>query len=97
MRDTGLRYARSRPVGVSVRKRGRRIEIDDMAAAVAFAGRPPGWHEAAERAVEPLGWNVSREGVVFVAAVEGRDVDDLVRRTAEASLAVRDALLALED
>jgi ankyrin repeat protein len=97
VRDTGLAYAPLHPVGVSVRRRDRRIDIDDMGAAVAFAGRPEGWREAAERAVEPLGWNVSREGVVFMQAVEGRDVDDLVRRTAEASLAVRDALLALEE
>ena len=97
VRSTGLAYAPLRPVGISVRRRERRIDIDDMGAAVAFAGRRPGWREAAERAVEPLGWNVTREGVVCMQAVEGRDVDDLVRRTAEASLAVRDALLDLED
>ncbi len=97
VRSTGLAYAPLRPVGISVRRRERRIDIDDMGAAVAFAGRRPGWREAAERAVEPLGWNVTREGVVCMQAVEGRDIDDLVRRTAEASLAVRDALLDLED
>ena len=91
------RDAPLRPVGISVRRRERRIDIDDMGAAVAFAGRRPGWLEAAERAVEPLGWNVTREGVVCMQAVEGRDIDDLVRRTAEASLAVRDALLDLEE
>ncbi|MET0816511.1 MAG: hypothetical protein ABWZ67_03105, partial [Solirubrobacteraceae bacterium] len=69
----------------------------DVGGAVAMAGRPRGWREAAERAVAALGWNVTRDGVVFVQAAADRDVDDLVRRTAEASLAVRDAILALED
>ena len=97
VRDTGLAYARGRPVRVSVRRRGSRYDIDDMGAAVEYAGRPAGWFEAAERAVEALGWNVSREGVVFVQAVEGRDIDALVRRTGEASMAVLEAVLALEE
>jgi ribosomal protein L12E/L44/L45/RPP1/RPP2 len=46
--------------------------------------------------VRSLGWNISRDGDVFVQAVEGRDIDDLVRRTGEASAAVLEALLELE-
>ena len=65
--------------------------------AVAMAGRPPGWRDAAGHAVAALGWNVTRDGVVFVQATADRDIEELVRRTAEASLAVRDAILALED
>jgi hypothetical protein len=80
-----------------VRRRGVRYDIDDMGGAVAVAGRPPGWLEAAERAVEALGWNINRDGIVFMQAVEGRDIDALVRRTGEASAAVLEALLALED
>jgi hypothetical protein len=80
-----------------VRRRGVRYDIDDMGGAVAFAGKPPGWLEAAERVVETLGWNVNRNGVVFVQAVEGRDIDALVRRTGEASAAVLEALFALEE
>ena len=68
-----------------------------MGGAVEVAGRPPGWREAAERVVAERGWNVNRDGVVFVQAVEGRDIDALVRRTGEASAAVLDALLALQD
>ena len=64
---------------------------------MAAAGRPPGWLEVAERAVAELGWNIGRNETVFVAATADRDIDDLVRRTADAALAVRDALLALED
>jgi hypothetical protein len=97
VRETGLSYAPGRPIRVSVRRRGVRYDINDMGGAVALAGRPPGWLEAAERAVEELGWNVNREGVVFMQAVEGRDIDALVRRTGEASAAVLEALLALEE
>jgi hypothetical protein len=85
------------PVFVRVRCRGGRCEIDDRGWAVAAAGRPPGWLEVAERTVAELGWNAGRNETVFVAAAADRDIADLVRRTADASLAVRDALLALED
>jgi hypothetical protein len=95
--EPGLEYTPGRPVRVRVRRRGIRYDIDDMGAAAAIAGRPPGWRDAAERVVAALGWNVNREGVVFVQAVEGRDIDGLVRRTAEASVAVLDALLELGD
>jgi ankyrin repeat protein len=97
VRETGLAYMPGRPVRVSVRRRGIRCDIDDLGGAVAVAGRTPGWREAAERVVEARGWNVNRDGVVFVQAVEGRDIDALVRGTAEASVAVFDALLALEE
>jgi ankyrin repeat protein len=96
VRDTGLTYVPGRPIRVSVRRRGIRYDIDDMGGAVAVAGRPPGWLEAAERVVAQIGWNVNREGVVFVQAVEGRDIDALVRRTGEASAAVLEALLAID-
>jgi len=85
------------PVLVRVRCRGGRCEIDDRGWAVAAAGRPPGWREAAERTAAEVGWNVTRTGTVFVAAAADRDIGDLVRRTADAALAVRDAILALEE
>jgi hypothetical protein len=80
---------------VRVRCRGGRCEIDDRGWAVEVSGRAPGWLEAAERTVAELGWNVARTGTVFVAAAADRDIDDLVRRTADAALAVRDAILDL--
>jgi ankyrin repeat protein len=80
-----------------VRCRGGRCEIDDRGWAVDAGGRPPGWHEVAERAAAGLGWSVSRSGRVLVAVAADRDIEDLVRRTADAALAVRDALLALEE
>ena len=97
VRVTELSYMPGRPVRVSVRRRGHRYDIDDMGTAVGIAGRPSGWREAAEHAVQKVGWNINREGVVFIHAVEGRDIDALVRRTAEASTAVLEALLEIED
>jgi ankyrin repeat protein len=97
VRETELSYLPGRPVRISLRRRGIRYDIDDMGAAVAIAGRPAGWLEAADRVVKALGWNVNRQGVVFVQATEGRDIDALVRRTAEASTAVLEALLALDE
>jgi hypothetical protein len=97
VRSTSLEYVPGRPIRVSVRRRGIRYDIDDLGGAVAIAGRPPGWLEAAERVVAERGWNVSRDGVVFVQFVEGRDIDALVRRTGEASAAVLEALFALAE
>ena len=79
----GLEYAPGRPVRVRVRRRGERghrVDLDDLGGAVALAGRPAGWRAAAERTVAELGWNVSRDGVVFMRATLPRDLDALVRR-----------------
>jgi ankyrin repeat protein len=95
LRVTELNYSAGRPVRVSVRRRGRRYDIDDTGAAVAMAGRPDGWLEVARRAAESRGWNVNRDGLVLVHAVEGRDIDRLVRGTAEASVEVWELLLEL--
>jgi hypothetical protein len=94
--DSGLAYARDLPVRVRVRKRGIRYELDDLGGAVTGAGTPPGWPAVAERVVAREGLNVNRPGRVFVSVVEGRDLDDLVRKVAEASLAVYAALLELD-
>jgi hypothetical protein len=84
--------------GVHVRRRGHRYAIDDGGAAVALAGRPPGWRDAARRVAEDEFWlNLSRDGVVFVPAVEGGVyVPWLATRVEDASRAVRDALLDLD-
>ncbi len=93
---TNLSYSPGRPVRIRVRRRAHRYDIDDLGAAVALAGRPRGWRTVAERAVTALGWNINRDGVVLMTAVEGRDIDGLVQRTAEASVAVLEAILELE-
>lgn len=73
---------------IRVRRRAQWIELDDQAAAVELAGRPPGWLEVAERIVAEVGMNVNRRGVVFVGGHRRRDMDPVVPRLAEASLAV---------
>jgi ankyrin repeat protein len=94
--DTGIEYARGRPVRVHVRKRGIRYELDDLGGALAASGEPEGWTPVAERVVAAVGLNVNRPGRVFVTVVEGRDLDRVVRQVAEASLAVYVALLDVE-
>jgi hypothetical protein len=96
--ETELHYSEDEPVRVHVRRRGRRAKIHDAGTGVALAGAPEGWLDAAERVVEGYGLNVNRNGVVFVPVVGDRvDADWLVSRVAEASLAVYDALLGLDD
>lgn len=97
VREPGPEYLPGRPVQIRVRHREHRYDIDDRGAAVALAGRPPGWRHAATRTVAAAGWHINRAGVVGVTAVEGRDIDALVRRTAEVSADVLDALLDLRD
>jgi hypothetical protein len=98
MVDTGLRYGPGEPVRIRVRRRGRRYDLDDRGDAVRFAGKAHGWREAGERAVAPM--NLSRNGTVFVPAVEGsfpdRDIEALARRIGESARAVYDALVELE-
>jgi hypothetical protein len=96
VRTTELAYMPGRPVRINVRRRGHRYDIDYTGAAVAMSARPPGWRAAAERAVRELDWNINRDGVVFMQTLEGRDIDWFVRRTAEVSLAVLEAILDAE-
>ena len=91
-----LAYVGGERVQVLVRRRARRIDIDDRGAAVELAGRPGGWLAVAQAVVEHHDLNVNRRGVVFVPAVTGRDIDRLARRVAEASYAVHAALLEAE-
>jgi hypothetical protein len=97
LRVTSLSYVPGRPARIRIRRREHRYDIDDMGTAVAIAGRPPGWREAAERAVNRLGWNINRHGVVRVFAVEGQDIDALVQRTAEVSRTVFETLVEIEE
>ena len=83
-----------------MRKRGRRYDIDDDGAAVAkarAAGTTRRWLELAGRVVAEEALNVNRRGVVFVPAVEGRDIEALAQRVAATSRAVESELLAVED
>ena len=98
--DSGLFYADGDPVRVRVRKRERRYELDDEGAAVRKVGvsvRHGAWYEAADRVVDEEHVNVNRRGVVFVPAVEGRDLAALALQVARASASLYAALLEISD
>jgi hypothetical protein len=91
--DTGLTYRPGEAVLIRVRHRGRRYDITDDGAAVAKAGKPAGWLHDTERVVAGEGFNVNRSGVIFVPAVEGRDIASLTLRLAQTSRTVYLTLL----
>lgn len=95
--DSGLVFGDGEPVRVRVRKRHRRYDLDDAGRAVAKAGKPRGWLEAARQGALEEHLNVNRAGVVFVGAVEGRDLARLAAQVAGAALAVHGALVELGD
>jgi hypothetical protein len=96
---SGLEYLPGEPVRVRVVRRGRRIELSDEGRGLELAGRPPGWRAALERLVErEYALNLSRQGEVFVPVVgAGPGLEPLLRRVAEASLAVYQELLDYEN
>ena len=93
--DSGLTYGDGEPVRIQVRKRLQVYDLSDRGRAVEKAGKPERWREAAERAVLPM--NVDRSGHVFVGAFEGRDIWSLLVRLADASRAVHEAVLVLDE
>jgi hypothetical protein len=95
--EPGPEYASGERVRVRIRKRGRRLVIDDVGAAWTKAGASGRKAlAAAERVVAEHDLNVNRSGVVFVPAVEGRDIDALAARVAACSRAVYAALVELD-
>jgi hypothetical protein len=96
---TELTYGGVEPVLVHVTKRERRYEFSDGGAAARLAGRAAGWREAADAIEAEYVVNVSRQGVVFLPAVErsgARWLAALPDRIAEASVALYGALLELD-
>jgi hypothetical protein len=93
--DTGYSFVVGEPVQIFVRKRGRRYDLDDRGRATQLVGKPSGWFPVAQRIVAEDGFNVNRAGVVFVPAVEGRDLALLAMRLAGTSRAVFAELLEL--
>ena len=93
MVDSGLVYADREPVFVLVRKRLYRYTLSDRGRAIEKSGKPPGWRDAAERAVEPM--NVDRQGIVFVPSLAGAHLPRLIERLADASRAVHEAVIVL--
>ena len=93
--DSGLAYADGERVAILVRKRLYRYTLSDRGRAIAKSGKPPGWREAAERAVEPM--NVDRQGIVFVPTTAGPNLPHMIERLADASRAVHEAVIVLVD
>jgi len=83
---------------VRARLRGVIVHLDDEGAAVAAAGKPPGWLELAREVVEAHDLNVNRAGVVFVGARYDRDdLVELALRVSDTAAHVHEALLELRD
>lgn len=95
--DSGRLYTEGEPVRVQVRKRAHRFAIGDGGQAVRLAGKPSGWLAVAQQVADDFDLNVNRSGVVFVPTVYLDWVDGLAARVADASLAVYEALLELDD
>jgi hypothetical protein len=93
--ESDVRYGDGAPVRIRVRKRGRRIDIDDAGETVRRAGAPRGWLEVATRVAAEECVNVNRAGVVFVPVVErrGTSIDDIAHLVARASAALHSELL----
>lgn len=95
--EPGLEYLPGRPVRIRVRVRGTQVDVDDLGGAIAVAGTPPGWRQAAGEAVSALDWNMRRNGVICMGAPRGRWLEWIIERTAEVSAAACDAILQLGD
>jgi hypothetical protein len=94
--DTGLEFVPGDPVRVRVVHRENRTTVSDDGAAVARAGRVPGWRDVADRLADELVVNISRQGLVFLPVVRvGPPEADVVRRIGAASLALYQELLEL--
>jgi hypothetical protein len=91
-----LQYVDGEPVAVSIRKRGRRYDLDDEGAAVAKARwyGAEDWQKIAQEVVEAHDLNVNRRGVVSVPAVDGGlDFAWLAFKVARCSHALHSELL----
>jgi Helix-turn-helix domain len=95
--ETGLEYMPGDPVRVRVVRREHRIDVTDDGTAIEKAGQPSGWRRAAHRVAEELVVNVSAHGVISLPVVRAGPAEErIVRRIAEASLALYQDLLELE-
>lgn len=96
--DAGLMYGPRDPVRVRIIHRDGRISVTDDGAAIARAGRPPGWRAAAHRVSEQLVVNIRRDGVISLPVVRvGPGEERIVERIAEASLSLYQDILDLRD
>lgn len=85
---------------MTARTREAWVHFSDDARGVEAAGRPSGWLPVAQQVVRDLGLNINRRGVVFVGSPLSRPHAwrrSLERRVADASVAVYEALLELDE
>ena len=95
--DTGLEYRPGEPVLIRTVRR-RHIHVTDDGAAVAKAGKPHGWRELAGRIEVELNVNIGRNGAVFLPVVPaGPGLEAIVNRVADASLALYEGILDLDE
>jgi hypothetical protein len=96
--DSGLEYRPGDPARVRVVRREQRVSVTDDGAAIRRAGRPSRWREAADRVGRELVVNVSRDGSIWLPVVRaGPGEPEIIRRIAEASLALYQEVLELEE
>ena len=84
---------------MTARTREGWVHFSDDARGVDAAGRPACWLPVAQQVVRELDLNVNRRGVVFVSSPLSRPLAwrrSLERRVADASIAVYEALLELD-
>jgi hypothetical protein len=94
--DTGLEYRPGEPVLLRAVHR-RHILVSDGGAALEKAGRVPGWRAVGDRIEVELCVNVGRNGAVFLPVVPAAPAyEAILRRVAEASLALYQDVLELE-
>jgi hypothetical protein len=93
---TALEYLPGDPVTLRITRR-RLIEVTDQGGAVERAGKPPGWRDVADWLADDFVVN-SRSGKVSLPVSQcGPGYDAIVERIAQASLALYEELLELED
>jgi hypothetical protein len=94
--ETPLEYRPGEPVLVRVSRREHRVEVSDDGAALEKAGRSRAWRAAADRVLEQYIVNISRHGVISLPVVRLCQ-EDVMQRIAEASLALYQEILDLEE
>lgn len=96
--QTGLRYRPDDAVRVIVVHRAQRLSITDGCGAVERAGLAAGSQRVFDRIARSLDVNIQRTGEVWLPVVEaGPGEDEITRRIADASLALYQELLELQD
>ena len=96
--ESDLHYGPGDPVRVNVVHRAQRLFVTDDCGAVERAGRPEGSQSVFDRIAQSLDVNVHRTGEVWLPVVAaGPGEEAITKRIADASLALYQELLELQD